>query len=100
VGDGFTANSRYTGAFGGTSSATPLVAGVAALVIAANPRLSAVQVKQILRDTADKIVDAGTDAMTGHAFGRYGSKGHSRWFGYGKVNAHRAVLEAARRRNR
>lgn len=100
VGSGFTANSRYTGDFGGTSSATPLVAGVAALVISANPALSAAQVKDVLRRSADKIEDAQTDEMTGEAFGRYDSRGHSRWFGHGKVNAHRAVQEAVRRKRR
>lgn len=97
IGDGFTANSRYTGLFGGTSSATPLVAGIAALMLSANPRLKATEVKAILQATADKIVDAGTDPMTGNAFGRYDRDGHSRWFGHGKVNAAKAVAEAARR---
>lgn len=98
VGDGFTANSRYTGAFGGTSSATPLVAGVAALMLSANPKLTAAQVKSILQSTADKIVDTSTDAMTGNAFGNYDAQGYSRWFGHGKVNAAKAVAEAVRRR--
>jgi subtilisin family serine protease len=98
VGSGFTANSRYTGDFGGTSSATPLVAGVAALVVSANPRLTAAQVKTILQATADKIVDTSTDPMTGNAFGHYNAQGRSRWFGHGKVNAARAVAEAVRRR--
>jgi subtilisin family serine protease len=100
VGDGFTANSRYTGAFGGTSSATPLVAGVAALVLSANRALSARQVKDMLQSTADKITDPSTDAMTGNAFGRYDARGHSRWFGHGKVNAAKAVAEAVRRKRR
>lgn len=98
VGDGFTANSRYTGIFGGTSSATPLVAGVAALVLSANPKLTAAQVKTILQNTADKISDPSTDAMTGNTFGGYDSSGYSRWFGFGKVNAAKAVAEAVRRR--
>ena len=71
VGAGFTANSRYTGLFGGTSSATPLVAGIAALMLSANPRLKAADVKDILQITADKIADASTDPMTGNAFGSY-----------------------------
>jgi subtilisin family serine protease len=98
VGSGFTANSRYTGIFGGTSSATPLVAGIAALMLSANPRLKAAEVKTILQDSADKITDTSTDPMTGNAFGRYDRNGHSRWFGHGKVNAAKAVAEAARRR--
>ena len=98
VGAGFTANSRYTGLFGGTSSATPLVAGIAALMLSANPRLKAADVKDILQTTADKITDASTDPMTGNAFGSYDRNGHSRWFGHGKVNAAKAVAEAKRRR--
>lgn len=98
VGDGFTSNSRYTGAFGGTSSATPLVAGVAALVLSANPELTALQVKEILESTADKIVDTSIDPITGKSFGSYNRKGHCQWFGYGKVNAGKAVAEAVRRR--
>jgi subtilisin family serine protease len=41
--------------FGGTSSATPLSAGLAALVLSANPALSWVELRQILRDSAQKI---------------------------------------------
>jgi subtilisin family serine protease len=96
VGAGFSANSRYTGAFGGTSSATPLVAGIAALMLSVNPQLRAAEVKALLQATADKIMDAGTDPMTGHAFGGYDRKGHSRWFGHGKVNAALAVAAALR----
>jgi subtilisin family serine protease len=92
-GQGFTAHSRYTGQFGGTSSATPLVAGVAALVLSANPKLKAVQVKELLESTADKIVDTDPDPVQGKNRGEY-IIGHSQWFGYGKVNAARAVREA------
>lgn len=90
VGVGFTNNSRYTGSFGGTSSATPLVAGVAGLVIAANPDLTAKQVKQILIDTTDKIIDKAPDIVLNLKKGTY-KKGHSEWFGHGKVNAAKAV---------
>ena len=41
--------------FGGTSSAAPLVAGIAALVISANPSLTAKEVKDIIKESADKI---------------------------------------------
>jgi len=91
---GFTGGSRFTGAFGGTSSATPLVAGVAALVRSANPELNAAQIKRILQETADKIVDSNPDAILGTTKGNYGPNGHSEWFGYGRVNAARAVQRA------
>ncbi len=74
--------------FGGTSGATPLVAGVCALMLSANPNLTAKEVKQILQDTADKI---------GHP-SEY-INGHSRKYGYGRVNADRAVAEALRRKD-
>lgn len=40
--------------FGGTSAATPFVAGVAAMMKAVNPGLNSDQVNQILRDTAHR----------------------------------------------
>ncbi|WP_346292209.1 S8 family serine peptidase [Sphaerothrix gracilis] len=87
----------YTNNFGGTSSACPVVAGVAALVLSVNPYLSAYEVRRILQETADKIVDTATDPQLGLKYGTYDDKGHSFWFGYGKVNAARAVQEAKRR---
>ncbi|MGL4374798.1 MAG: S8 family serine peptidase [Microcoleaceae cyanobacterium] len=88
----------YTGYFGGTSSATPVVAGVAALVLSANPDLSAQQVKTIIQQSADKIVDPDPDPQFGTRQGSYDSNGHSEWFGYGKVNAYKAVQMAVQMR--
>jgi subtilisin family serine protease len=81
-------NGLCTNEFGGTSSATPLAAGVAALVLSANPKLSSDEVRDILRSTADKIG------------GAYDAQGFSPKFGYGRVNAAKAVGEARRRRKR
>lgn len=89
----------FTGDFGGTSSACPLVAGVAALVLSANPELTAGAVRQILQQTADKIVDPNPDPQFGWRRGTYTNGGHSEWFGYGKVNAFRAVQAAVQRRS-
>jgi subtilisin family serine protease len=72
--------------FGGTSSATPLVAGICALILSANPNLTAREVKQILIQTADKI---GSPSEY--------SNGHSLKYGFGRVNAAKAVTEAFRR---
>lgn len=71
--------------FGGTSSSTPLVAGICALILSANPDLTAKEVKDILQKTADKI---GSPSEY--------SNGHSIKYGYGRVNAGRAVAEALR----
>ncbi len=86
--------SDYTSGFGGTSSACPVVAGVVGLILSANPDLQAGEVKQILQDTADKIEDKTPDPQLGLTHGTYDNRGHSRWFGYGKVNAYKAVKAA------
>jgi len=80
---------NYTGTFGGTSSACPLAAGVAAVVLSVNPDLTRQQVKYLLEATADKIDSANTNAV-----GRYQPNGHSQWYGYGRVNAFEAVKAA------
>lgn len=67
----------------GTSFAAPLSAGVGALVLAINPDLHAGEVRQILRDTCDKI-----GGVT------YDQTGHHLDYGYGRVNAFRAVIKA------
>lgn len=73
----------YAG-FGGTSSACPLVAGVCALILSANPNLSAAQIKTILQKTSKRI---GSDPD-------YDAHGHSPRYGYGRIDAHKAVLMA------
>ncbi len=85
---------RYTGQFGGTSAATPMVAGAAGLVLSTNPDLTALQVREILQTTADKIIDEQPDPVLGLRKGVYDANGHSDWFGRGKVNAFRAVRRA------
>jgi subtilisin family serine protease len=85
--DGISRGDRYKH-FGGTSSATPLVAGICALILSANPNLTAREVKDILAKTADKI-GAPSD---------YDSNGRSRKYGFGRVNALKAVEEAFRRK--
>jgi thermitase len=66
------------GAVNGTSFASPVAAAVAALVMSANPSLSADQVKNILFTTAVDLGTAGRDI----------------YFGYGRVNAAAAVAAA------
>ncbi|WP_293336100.1 S8 family serine peptidase [Microcoleus sp. CAWBG58] len=88
----------YTNSFGGTSSATPVVAGVAGLMLSANPRLTAREVRGILEQTADKIVDPDADPQLGNRLGNYDANSQrSDWFGYGKVNALKAVQAAVRK---
>ncbi len=76
---------NYTSTFGGTSAAAPVVSGTAALVVSANGSLTAQQVRDILRSSADKVDPDG---------GAYDTQGHSLKYGYGRVNAYKAVLAA------
>ena len=66
-------------------SATPLVAGIAGLMLSANQTLTLTQIKDMLRQTADHIGDAAG----------YDASGHSDLYGYGRVNALKAVKIAA-----
>ncbi|HEY8245508.1 MAG TPA: S8 family serine peptidase, partial [Casimicrobiaceae bacterium] len=72
----------HTNDFGGTSSATPLAAGVAALVLSARSGLTRAQVIDVMAQTCDRI---GTG---------YDADGHSDRFGHGRLNAGRAVAAA------
>lgn len=108
-----------TNQFGGTSSATPLVAGVAALTISANPELTALEVISILKKTASKDLDLtgyprtppanfNTDTswdvspIAPFSNGDFIDNGEpegswSPWFGHGRVDAEAAVAEAISR---
>jgi len=66
----------------GTSYASPVVAGVSALILSANPDLTREQVFEILKTTSDKV---GNYTYT---------DGKSNELGYGKINAKNAVLKA------
>jgi subtilisin family serine protease len=76
----FRNDTQYWSAFNGTSMAAPHVAGIVALILQANPNLTAAQVKIILETTA--TVDQNTGSVPNNTYG------------YGKVNAYNAVLMA------
>jgi subtilisin family serine protease len=78
------ADGLHFSGFGCTSSATPLVAGVAALVLSANANLSRDEVRGVLEETAEKIGPKSA----------YKSNGHSPKYGFGRVDAARAVARA------
>lgn len=73
---------NYTNSFGGTSSACPGAAGVAALILARNPNLRWDQVREIVKQSCDRIDSSG---------GNYDANGHSPLYGYGRINARKAV---------
>lgn len=80
------ARGHYTNSFGGTSSACPGVAGVVALILARNPELRWSEGKEILKKSCDRIDDSP---------GEYDQQGHSRRYGFGRVNAATAVKLSA-----
>lgn len=73
----------YTGYFGGTSHSCPVVAGVVALMLSVNPNLTPTEVFNILKNTSDKV--------GGYTY----INGRCNEMGYGRVNAFKAVVEAA-----
>ncbi len=75
------ADGLYTNSFGGTSSATPLAAGVAALLLSLNPELTWEQVRGYMRDTADKIDFVNANYVNGYSLE----------YGYGRINAYNAL---------
>ncbi|KAJ3446891.1 s8 family serine peptidase [Anaeramoeba flamelloides] len=103
VSSGLNAKGNYTGIrttdrasttsctdeFGGTSSACPLVAGVVALILEANPKLNYWQVQQILIETATRD-DLPTENWIQNSEGYH----YHRHFGFGLVDASAAVEEA------
>lgn len=73
----------YTLEFSGTSAATPIAAGVIGLMLSVNPDLSLQQVYNILKETSTKVQpkEAKYDKITGF----------SKKYGYGRINAAKAV---------
>lgn len=71
----------FTYDFGGTSSATPLVAGICALIFSIKPDLTSTEVKELIKSTARKIGNADD----------YDENGHSIFYGYGCIDAENAV---------
>lgn len=98
----------YMNDFNGTSSSAPVVSGVVALMLEANPNLSWRDVKHILATTADQIdYDPFINTLY-HPWSIYladytydykwvknqANIWFSNWYGFGRVNADKAVREA------
>jgi subtilisin-like proprotein convertase family protein len=78
-----------TANFGGTSAAAPLVAGVVALILQANPNLGWRDVQQILVNTS-RITDTGDSDWVVNGGGFH----HNHKYGFGLVDATGAVQSA------
>ncbi len=74
-------NTDYTHSFGGTSSATPLVAGLAGLILSLDNKLSSAQVREVIQQSADEIDPENGDYQDGN----------SQFYGAGRINAERAL---------
>ena len=72
---------------GGTSFSSPIISAVIAMMLSVRPDLDSVVIRQILKDTADKVggYDYNWDPMR---------PGHSFELGYGRVNAAAAIQAA------
>jgi thermitase len=66
------------GNWNGTSLATPQVAGLAALILSANPGLTNAQVVELIKKNADDL----------------GSPGFDHYYGFGRINAYRSLVAA------
>jgi subtilisin family serine protease len=76
----------FTNDFGGTSSATPLVAGLCALLLSVRATLSIDEVRGLLATGAKKIGAASA----------YDANGHSDRFGFGRIDAAASLRALAR----
>jgi subtilisin family serine protease len=63
----------------GTSYATPIAAGVAALLLSIRSDLTSDQIRQTMRDSCDQV--GGVQYINGH----------NEFYGYGRINAARAI---------
>jgi subtilisin family serine protease len=98
-------NCNYTNGMNGTSSATPVTAGVIALILEANPALTWRDVKHILATTSTQVdaakADVSVNLTTGGAYvtepqwtQNTAGYWYHNWYGFGRVNATAAVAAA------
>ncbi|MFT3979520.1 MAG: S8 family serine peptidase [Ferruginibacter sp.] len=89
TGTGTSPNVDYNLTFNGTSSATPHVSGVAALVLSINSNLTQQQVRAIIESSARKVGPYTYSHVEGQPNGSWTSE-----LGHGMLNAKNAVLLA------
>jgi len=79
----YNSNTNYNSYWGGTSQATPLVAGIASLLLAQKPSRTPAEIKSIIQSTAeDQVGDPLEDI-----------EGWDKYYGYGRVNAYKALSQ-------
>lgn len=77
-----TSSTNYESYWGGTSQATPLVAGVVSLMLSINPDLTVAEIRTILRNTAQDQVGNPTEDILGW----------DPYYGAGRINAFNALF--------
>jgi len=82
----YSGDDAFADGFSGTSGATPVVAGVVALMFEANPRITAEQVREVLCETAVRIDLEHVD---------YDADGRTPYYGCGRIDAGAAVAAVA-----
>ena len=77
-------DTNYNSYWGGTSQAAPLVAGLSSLLLAQNSNRTPNDIRNIIRNTSEDQVGILSQDTSG--FDNY--------YGYGRVNAHQALLQS------
>lgn len=79
----YNSNTNYNSYWGGTSQATPHVAGLCALLLAQDPTRTPADIRAIIQSTAEDQVGTAVEDVVGFDY----------YYGYGRVNAHHALLD-------
>lgn len=81
----YQSNINYNSYWGGTSQASPLVAGLSSLLLAQDPTRTPDDIRNIIRNTAeDQVGNSSEDVL-----------GFDIYYGHGRINANQALLQSS-----